>query len=250
MDYSGQCSKIWAMEKLKQAAEKLGIFLTSFQLDMFEAYYQELIAWNKRINLTRITDYKEVQLKHFLDSLSVAVAIKNIKKDLRMADIGTGAGLPGIPLKIVFADIKLTLVEATSKKAEFLEQLTAKLRLKNVEIVAARAETAAHDTRYREKFDTVVSRAVAPLATLAELMLPFCSIGGWCIVQKKGDISKEVEQSQKVITVMGGDLRDIKHVELNELKDDRKLLIIDKLLPTPPNYPRRPGIPEKRPIIS
>ncbi len=250
MDYSRQCSKIGAMEKLKQAAERLGIFLTSFQLDMFETYYRELTDWNKRINLTRITDYEEVQIKHFLDSLTVAAAIKNIKRNLKMADIGTGAGLPGVPLKIVFQDIELTLIEATVKKAKFLEQLTAKLNLKNVVIVAERAETAAHDAQYREKFDIVVSRAVAPLPTLAELMLPFCGIGDWCIVQKKGDITQEVQQSKKAITVMGGNLREVKSVKLEELNDDRWLLIIEKLLPTPLNYPRRPGMPEKRPVIS
>jgi 16S rRNA (guanine527-N7)-methyltransferase len=250
MDYSRQYSKIGAMEKLKQAAEKLGIFLTSFQLDMFETYYRELTDCNKRINLTGITDYEEVQIKHFLDSLTVVAAIKNIKRNLKMADIGTGAGLPGIPLKIVFQDIELTLIEATVKKAKFLEQLMAELHLKNVAIVAERAETAAHDAQYREKFDIVLSRAVAPLPTLAELMLPFCGIGGWCIVQKKGDITKEVEQSKKAITVMGGNLREVKSVELEELNDDRWLLVIEKLLPTPLNYPRRPGMPEKRPVIS
>jgi 16S rRNA (guanine527-N7)-methyltransferase len=250
MDYFRQCSKIGAMEKLKQAAEKLGIFLTSFQLGLFETYYRELTDWNKRINLTGITDYEEVQIKHFLDSLTIAAAIKNIKRNLKMADIGTGAGLPGIPLKIVFQDIELTLIEATVKKAKFLEQLTEKLNMKNVAIVAERAETAAHDTQYREKSDIVVSRAVAPLPALVELMLPFCSIGGWCIVQKKGDITREIEQSRKAITVMGGNLREVKSVELEELSDDRWLLVIEKLLPTPPNYPRRPGMPEKRPVIS
>jgi 16S rRNA (guanine527-N7)-methyltransferase len=230
MDYSGQCSKIGAMEKLKQAAEKLGIFLTSFQLGLFETYYRELTDWNKRINLTGITDYEEVQIKHFLDSLTIAAAIKNIKRNLKMADIGTGAGLPGIPLKIVFQDIELNM--------------------NNVAIVAERAETAAHDTQYREKSDIVVSRAVAPLPALVELMLPFCGIGGWCIVQKKGNITREIEQSRKAITVMGGNLREVKSVELEELSDDRWLLVIEKLLPTPPNYPRRPGMPEKRPVIS
>jgi len=237
------------MDKLKKAAEKLGIFLTSHQLDQFETFYHELTDWNERINLTGITDYEEVQIKHFLDSLTIASAIKNIKKNLKLADIGTGAGLPGIPLKIVFQDIELTLIESTVKKARFLEHLTAKLHLKNVEIIAERSETTAHDMRYREKFDIVLSRAVAPLPALVELMLPFCGIGGGCIAQKKGDITKEVGKSKKAIKVMGGDLREIKHVELEELVDDRWLIIIDKLLPTPPNYPRRPGMPEKRPVI-
>jgi 16S rRNA (guanine527-N7)-methyltransferase len=238
------------MEKLKSAAEKLGIFLTSYQLELFKVYFNELIAWNKSINLTRITDYEEVQLKHFLDSLTLAEVMKNIKKSLKMADIGTGAGLPGIPLKIVFSDIDLTLIEATLKKTQFLEEVIAKLHLKDVEIVAERAETVAHDIKYREKFDTVVSRAVASLPALAELMLPFCNIGGCCIVQKKGDINIEVEQSKKAITLMGGRIREVKPIEIEELNNNRWLVVIDKIESTPVNYPRRPGMPEKRPIIS
>ncbi|OGN95265.1 MAG: 16S rRNA (guanine(527)-N(7))-methyltransferase [Chloroflexi bacterium RBG_13_51_18] len=238
------------VEKLKLAAEKLGVFLTSFQLDQFELYYRELIEWNQRVNLTSITDYTGVQLKHFLDSLTVAAAIKNIKKNLKMADIGTGAGLPGIPLKIVFSDIHLALIEATLKKTRFLDQLISKLNLKNVEIIRERAETVAHDTRYRERFDIVVSRAVAALPALAEIMLPFCNIGGCCIAQKKGDIGREVEQSKKAIEVMGGSLREIKSIDLVELNDNRCLVIIDKIQPTPSPYPRRPGIPDKRPVIS
>ena len=238
------------MEKLKSAAEKLGIFLTSYQLEMFQVYHSELMEWNRRINLTRITDFEEVQLKHFLDSLTIALVIKNIKKNLKIADIGTGAGLPGIPLKIVFPDIYLTLIEATLKKAQFLEEVTSRLHLKDVEIIAERAETVAHDIKYRERFDTVVSRAVAPLPALAELMLPFCKIGGCCIVQKKGEINKEVEHSKRAIALMGGRLREVKPVEIEELSDDRWLVVIDKIESSPVNYPRRPGMPEKRPIIS
>jgi len=238
------------MEKLKYAAEKLGIYLTSYQLEMFQVYYSELIEWNRRINLTRITDFEEVQLKHFLDSLTIVMVIKNIKKGLKMADVGTGAGLPGIPLKVVFPDINLTLIEATLKKARFLEEVTSRLHLKDIEIIAERAEIVACDIKYREKFDTVVSRAVASLPALTELMLPFCNIGGCCIVQKKGDINKEVEQSQKAIALMGGRLREVKPVEVEELSDNRWLVVIDKIQSTPENYPRRPGMPEKRPIIT
>lgn len=250
VEYSRQSSTIQKMDKLKSAAEKLGIYLTSYQLDMFKVYYSELIDWNNRINLTRISDYEEVQLKHFLDSLTVAALIKNIKKNLKMADIGTGAGLPGIPLKIVFQDIDLTLIEATLKKAQFLKEVIARLHLKNVEIIAERAETVAHDIKYREKFDVVVSRAVASLPALTEIILPFCNISGCCIVQKKGDIDKEVEQSQKAIALMGGRLREVQPIEIEELNDGRKLVVIDKIVSTPVNYPRRPGMPEKRPIIS
>lgn len=238
------------MVKLKAGAKKMGIYLTSYQLDMFRHYYYQITEWNRRINLTGITDFEEVQIKHFLDSLTVAIVIRNIKKNLKIVDIGTGAGLPGIPLKIVFPDMCMTLIEATIKKAKFLEEVTSKLRLKDIEIIAERAETVAHDIKHREKFDVAISRAVASLPSLAEIMIPFCNIGGCCIVQKKGDISEEVEQSKRAVELMGGCLREVKPVEIKELNDTRCLVIIDKIGPTPANYPRRPGMPEKRPIIS
>jgi 16S rRNA (guanine527-N7)-methyltransferase len=240
------------MEKLKSGAKRLGIYLTPLQIEQFEVYYHELIDWNKRINLTSITGYEDAQVKHFLDSLTVAAALNfsDGGKGLKLIDVGTGAGLPGIPLKIASPDIKLTLVEATVKKTRFLEHVIAKLGLKDVEIVASRAETVAHEDRYRERFDVVISRAVAVLSALAELMLPFCNIGGRCIVQKKGDIGGEVEQAKKAITIMGGRLREVKPVELKEFDDKRWLVIIDKIKSTPAAYPRRPGMPEKRPIIS
>jgi 16S rRNA (guanine527-N7)-methyltransferase len=239
------------MEKLKSGAQSLGINLTPLQLRQFEDYYRLLIDWNTRINLTSITDYDEVQVKHFLDSLSVA-SIDSARwgKGSRVIDIGTGAGLPGVPLKITFPDIKLTLLEATMKKTKFLEKVVDELGLQNSEIVAERAEIASHDTNHRESYDIVLSRAVAVLPTLAELMLPFCNIGGVCIVQKKGDIGEEIKQAGKAISVMGGKLREVKAVELKELDDNRWLVILDKISLTPANYPRRPGMPEKRPVTS
>jgi 16S rRNA (guanine527-N7)-methyltransferase len=240
------------MEKLKSGAQKLGIYLTTEQLEKFEIYYRELIEWNKKINLTRITDYEEVQVKHFLDSLTIITAIRatDAGRDLRVIDVGAGAGLPGIPLKIAFPGIKLTLLEATAKKAEFLEHITGRLGLDKVEIAAGRAEEIAHDARYREKFDLVLSRAVAPLPALVELTLPFGKVGGGCIAQKKGDIEREVERALKAIAVMGGKLREVKPVELAELNDKRRLVIIDKIKMTPAEYPRRPGRPAKRPILA
>jgi 16S rRNA (guanine527-N7)-methyltransferase len=237
------------MEKLKSGTQRLGINLTPLQLGQFEDYYRQLIDWNKRINLTSVTDYEEVQIKHFLDSLSLVSAI-DFSRELDIIDIGTGAGLPGIPLKIVFPNIKITLLEATMKKTKFLEQMVDELGLKDVGIIAGRAETVAHDVKYREKYGVVLSRAVAALPALAELMLPFCCIGGVCVVQKKGDIGAEIAQSEKAIEVMGGKLRGVKAVELKELNDNRWLVILDKIGHTPANYPRRPGMPEKRPITS
>jgi len=236
------------MEKLKAGAKKLGLELSPEQLEQFRIYYQELIDWNRRVNLTRITDYEEVQIKHFLDSLTVALAMRP-STDLRLIDVGAGAGIPGLPLKIVFPDIKLVLLDSVAKKAAFLHHINHKLGLDNVDIVVGRAEEIAHDTQYREKFDTVLSRGVAPLATLAELTLPFCIIGGSFIAQKKGNIDQEISQASKAISLLGGRLREVKRVNLEEFSDERQLVIIDKVSSTPLQYPRRPGMPGKRPLL-
>jgi 16S rRNA (guanine527-N7)-methyltransferase len=240
------------MKRLYSGAQKLGIKLTPWQLEQFEIYYRELIDWNKRMNLTSITGYEEVQLKHFLDSLTVTMATKLSApgSSINFIDIGTGAGLPGVPLRILWPTIRLVLLEATAKKAKFLEHLVARLGLDSVEVVVGRAEVVAHEARYRERFDLVLSRAVAALPGLAELTLPFCAVGGVFITQKKGDITREINQASRAIVVLGGKIREVKTVELEELSDERSLVVIDKIKPTPDEYPRRPGIPEKRPLIS
>ena len=237
------------MEKLIIGARKLGLQLNAKQLEQFRLYYQELIDWNQRVNLTKITDYEEVQIKHFLDSLTVTLAWPSCNTDLRLIDIGTGAGMPGLPLKILFPEIRLVLLEATAKKATFLHHLKDKLELYNTEIVVGRAEEIAHLAQYREQFDLVLSRGVAPLPTLVELTLPFCTIGGSFIAQKKGAIDLEISQAARAISRLGGRLREVKGVDLEEFTDERQLIIIDKISPTPQQYPRRPGVPSKRPIF-
>ena len=239
------------MEKLNVGAKKLGLHLTPQQLEQFHIYYQELIDWNQRMNLTAITGYEEVQIKHFLDSLTVLLALKQPmgSGSFQLIDVGTGAGIPGIPLKILLPDIKLVLLDATAKKAAFLYHIKQKLELDGVEIVVGRAEDVAHKAQYREKFELVLSRAVAPLPTLVELTLPFCAVGGSFVAQKKGLIDPELSQAVRAISLLGGNFREMKRVDLEEFTDERWLITIDKVLPTPQQYPRRPGIPAKRPLL-
>ena len=239
------------MEILIAGAEKLGFQLNTRQLEQFNTFYQELVNWNRRVNLTAITAYEDVQIKHFLDSLTITLAWQQpvVNTDVHLIDIGSGAGIPGIPLKIVFPDIDLVLLEATTKKADFLHHLKRKLRLDDVEIVVGRAEDIAHQAQYREYFDVVLSRAVAPLPTLVELTIPFCTMGGSFIAQKKGAIEPEITEAAEAFSLLGGKLREVKRVALEEFADERRLIIIDKVSPTPQQYPRRPGLPAKRPLV-
>ena len=239
------------MEKLIKGADKLGIEFNARQLKQFELYYRELIEWNKKINLTAITDYSSVQVKHFLDSLTITLALpgKEVERpDFNIIDIGTGAGFPGVPLKILFPRPRLVLIEPTTKKTAFLHHIIRELGLENVEVLNSRAEEAAHLPLYREQFALVLSRAVALLPTLVELTLPFCQVGGRFIAQKKGEIDQELNRAKKAIAALGGKLDRISKIELDEFADGRYLIIIDKISPTPSKYPRRPGLPRRRPI--
>ena len=239
------------MEKLIKGADKLGIEFNARQVKQFELYYRELIEWNKKINLTAITDYSSVQVKHFLDSLTITLALSEEeveRPDFNVIDIGTGAGFPGVPLKILFPRTRLVLIEPTTKKTVFLHHIIRELGLENVEVLNSRAEEAAHLPLYREQFALVLSRAVALLPTLVELTLPFCQVGGRFIAQKKGEIDQELNRAKKAIAALGGKLDRIKKIELDEFDDGRYLIIIDKISPTPSKYPRRPGLPRRRPI--
>ena len=237
----------FAMERLIAGAKRLGLSLTSEQVGKFEVYYQELIRWNRRVNLTAIVDYEEVQVKHFLDSLTIALALRDMPPSFRLLDVGSGAGIPGVPLKILFSNISLTLLDSVHKKTDFLDHLVARLGLEGVEVLTGRAEDLGREEGYREQFDLVVSRGVAQLPTLVELALPFCTPGGTFIAQKKGEIEGEIAQATRAIDILGGRLREVRKVELEEV-GERALVIIDKLSATPHRYPRRAGVPSKRPL--
>ncbi len=239
------------MEKLVIGVERLGLKLTTKQLDQFELFYSKMSKWNQKVNLTTITDYQEVQIKHFLDSLTVIQAFHHLMKTPpeRVIDIGTGAGFPGIPLKILIPAIQLTLVDSITKKTAFLEYITEKLELKNTNIVTTRAEELGHNEHYREQFDLVLSRSVASLPTLLELTLPFCMTGGIFVSQKLARVKPEIDRATKAMRVLGGRLKEIIPILLPESTDKRCLVIFDKISPTPDEYPRRPGIPMKRPIV-
>jgi 16S rRNA (guanine527-N7)-methyltransferase len=250
--YATSESGAWIeMRQLIAGAGKLGIELDASQVEQFELYYQELIEWNTRINLTAITDYHAVQIKHFLDSLTIALALsaKEVTKpDFSIVDVGTGAGFPGLPLKMLFPQPRLVLLESTAKKIAFLQHIIRRLELENVEVVNSRAEEAARLPLYREQFALVLSRAVALLPTLVELTLPFCRVSGRCVVQKKGEVEQEVSRAKVAISALGGELNETRRIELEEFSDARYLVVIDKIRPTPDKYPRRAGLPKRRPI--
>ncbi len=238
------------MDRLTAGASGLGLTLNEAQLGRFETYYRELTDWNRRANLTAITGYEEVQVNHFLDALTVSLVWQPpATGTARLIDIGSGGGVPGIPLRIVFPEIRLTLLEATGKKAVFLGHLTERLGLDDVETVVGRAEQVAHDERFREGFDLVLARGVAPMPALAELTLPFAAVGGIVVAHKRGDIGEEMRQAAGAIEAMGGRLREVRAVELPEFADDRSLVVVEKVATTPSKYPRRPGVPARRPLM-
>jgi 16S rRNA (guanine527-N7)-methyltransferase len=234
------------MQKLVEGARRLGLSLTPEQIERFQVYYDELIDWNRRMNLTAIVDYDEVQVKHFLDSLTVSMAFPKIPSTV--VDVGTGAGLPGVALKILYPGIELTLIDSVQKKALFLNHLVDVLKLENVEVVTGRAEELAHNPIYRERFDAVLARGVARLAALAELTLPFCAVGGVFIAMKKREDRGEVDEADAALQTLGGRLRQVVGIDLPGLSD-RALVVVDKVKPTPEKYPRRSGIPQKRPLL-
>ena len=237
------------MDKLKQGARDLGLELSQTQLRRFHVYLENLQASNLKANLTGITGTDDIQVKHFVDSLTVASMLpESDKRAMRLLDVGSGAGFPGVPLKILRDNISLFLLDSIGKKTSFLEQLARDLDLEDVTVLKDRAETLGHRQDLRESFDLVVSRAVAPLSTLLEFTLPFCRVGGRVVAQKIDTYIREPGDFRKALSELGGEFLQEVPVKVDGLASDRLLLLFQKTAPTPENYPRSPGVPAKRPL--
>jgi 16S rRNA (guanine527-N7)-methyltransferase len=236
------------METLTHAAQQLfGISLSPRQIAQLSAYERELLEWNEKFNLTAIRDVQGIRVKHFLDSLSCSLAWKD-QPPRRLIDIGTGAGFPGIVLKIIYPAMKLTLVESVGKKANFCAHIIQTLEMDNVEIVTGRAEDVGQNPAHREKYDWAVARAVAVLPVLAEYLLPLVRVNGGVLAQKGESALMEINTAERAFKLLGGRMRQLLKVELPGVADERYLVVIDKRAATPAAYPRKAGLPAKKPL--
>ena len=235
------------MENLKKMIENLHIECTEKMLQQFAVYMEGILEWNENINLTAITDYEEVVAKHFVDSISL-IQVTDLNREMKVIDIGTGAGFPGIPLKILFPELKITLLDSLNKRIRFLNEVIGKLELTDVEAIHGRAEDFARQKEYREQFDLCVSRAVANLSTLSEYCLPYVKKGGYFISYKSGDIEEEVKASGKALGILGGELEDVMKFSLPGTDIGRAFVKIRKIKDTGKKYPRKAGLPAKEPL--
>jgi 16S rRNA (guanine527-N7)-methyltransferase len=236
------------METLIHEAQRLfGIHLTERQVAALSLFERELLAWNEKLNLTAIRDEQGIRIKHFLDSYSCVLAWKGITPR-SLIDVGTGAGFPGIPLKIIYPSMQLTLVESIGKKADFCRHVVEVLKLEAVEVVTARVEDVGQMADYRESYDWAVARAVAYLPALTEYLLPLVQVGGTMLAQKGQSGPEEAHKAEKALKLLGGSLRQLIPVTLPGVADERYLVVVDKVAATPAGYPRKPGIPAKKPI--
>lgn len=232
---------------LENKIKLLSVNLDHRQMDQFHIFYELLVEWNKVMNLTAITDYKEVVDKHFIDSLCIE-KITDMGQVRTVIDVGTGAGFPGIPLKIAYPHLKITLLDSLNKRIKFLNEVIAKLELKDIEAIHGRAEDIARKEEYREQYDMCVSRAVANLSTLTEYSLPFVKTGGIFISYKAEKAEEEIEKSKKAVTVLGGKTDKIVKYQLPETEIGRTLIKIKKVKKTEKKYPRKAGMPSKEPL--
>lgn len=232
---------------LEQKLGELGIKQDQNQLERFHKFYQLLIEWNKVMNLTGITEYEDVVEKHFVDSLSIIKAV-DLSRIHTVIDVGTGAGFPGIPLKIAFPHLRVVLLDSLNKRIKFLDEVISQLRLTEIRTIHGRAEEYARKEEYREQFDLCVSRAVANLSTLSEYCLPYIQVGGIFVPYKSGEIDDEVEQSKKAVRILGGNIKDVMKFELPGTDIHRSFVLIHKEQHTQKKYPRKAGIPAKEPL--
>ncbi len=236
------------MNNLARLAKMMiGVSLSTEQLNILKKYEKELLEWNSLYNLTAIQEPEKIRIKHFLDSLTCLIVMRE-KPSERLIDVGTGAGFPGIPLKIACPQLQLTLVESVGKKANFCRHIVKSLALENVEVVQERAETIGKLPKYREKFDWVVARAVASLPTLVEYLLPLAHIGGGVIAMKGESAIAEAHAADRAIHLLGGRLNRLEPITLPGVVDERYLVVIEKVAATPAQYPRHVGIPSKKPL--
>jgi|SRR5688572_4297027 len=239
---------IFSMEELVHNARVLfDIHLTDQQVTALVQYERELLEWNQKFNLTAIRDVESIRTKHFLDSFSCVLAWKSSPPS-RLIDVGTGAGFPGIPLKILYPNLKLTVIESVGKKAKFCQHIVDVLNLKNVEVIQARAEEVGQDSKHRENYDWAVARAVANLNILSEYLLPLVKVGGSVLAQKGESGPAEAQSAEKTMIVLGGKLKQLIQVNLPGVGEDRYLVVVEKFAATPSKYPRKPGIPAKQPL--
>lgn len=237
----------YSIERLTAGCEKMGVTLTEEQLNQFIKYYELLVEWNSFMNLTAITEFDEVVTKHFVDSISLIKAV-DLNKPLSVIDIGTGAGFPGIPLKIAFPELNITLLDSLNKRIKFLDEVIGQLGLKKIEAIHGRAEDAAKSVDLREKFDLCVSRAVANLSTLSEYCLPFVKVGGMFVSYKSEKITEEMKTAEKAISILGGEYSNQVEFTLPDSDIYRNLFMIEKKKASPKKYPRKAGLPSKEPI--
>ncbi len=234
-------------KKFENQLNELGIMLSDKQYKQFDKYYELLVEWNKVMNLTGITDYDEVNEKHFIDSLSIVKAL-DLSKINTVIDIGTGAGFPGIPLKIAFPHLKITLLDSLNKRIRFLDSVITELELEDIHTIHGRAEDFARQTDYREQFDLCVSRAVANLSTLSEYCIPYVKVGGFFVSYKSGDVQDELANAKTAVSVLGGTQNKPIIFQLPGSDISRSFIKIKKIKPTGKKFPRKAGLPSKEPI--
>jgi 16S rRNA (guanine527-N7)-methyltransferase len=231
----------------KETSDLIGIELNPHQLSQLDVYLKELKEWNDRYNLTAIHDPEKIRVKHFLDSFSSYLALRNTTIS-NLIDIGTGAGFPGIPLKILLPETEIILVDSVRKKTDFCQHIIDTLNIEGIQVIHDRVERLARNELYREKFDWAVARAVAQLSTLSEYMLPFVKIGGRMLAMKGDQGPIETHQAQTAFRLLGGELNNVIKITLPGVTEDRYLITVNKVAKTPEKYPRRVGVPNKRPL--